>query len=195
MAGMFYSQQEAAEKLGVTEEEVKQLARDGKLREFRDGPNVMFKIDEVEGLAAGSGLGLDDFSGASEPAEGSDELDPILEMNTIDDLPGADEELSLPPGDTASNEAIDDIIFDDDLDLTPVPDATSEESPPPLASEEETVSVTPAEDAADEDLEIAVKRVSVMLEPLAIVVIGSVIGVVAIALLLPVFKMSTIAGG
>ena len=50
-------------------------------------------------------------------------------------------------------------------------------------------------DAADEDLEIAVKRVSVMLEPLAIVVIGSVIGVVAIALLLPVFKMSTIAGG
>ena len=50
-------------------------------------------------------------------------------------------------------------------------------------------------DAADEDLEIAVKRVSVMLEPLAIVVIGSVIGVVAIALLLPVFKMSTIAAG
>ena len=50
-------------------------------------------------------------------------------------------------------------------------------------------------DAADEDLEIAVKRVSVMLEPLAIIVIGSVIGVVAIALLLPVFKMSTIAGG
>ncbi|MDG2021294.1 MAG: type II secretion system F family protein [Phycisphaerales bacterium] len=50
-------------------------------------------------------------------------------------------------------------------------------------------------DAADEDLEVAVKRVSVMLEPLAIVVLGSVIGVVAIALLLPVFKMSTIAGG
>ncbi len=50
-------------------------------------------------------------------------------------------------------------------------------------------------DAADEDLEVAVKRVSVMLEPLAIVVLGSVIGIVAIALLLPVFKMSTIAGG
>ena len=50
-------------------------------------------------------------------------------------------------------------------------------------------------DAADEDLEVAVKRVSVMLEPLAIVVLGSVIGIVAIALLLPVFKRSTIAGG
>jgi type IV pilus assembly protein PilC len=50
-------------------------------------------------------------------------------------------------------------------------------------------------DAADEDLEVAVKRVSVMLEPLAIIVLGSVIGVVAIALLLPVFKMSTVVSG
>ena len=49
-------------------------------------------------------------------------------------------------------------------------------------------------DAADEDLDVAVKRVSVTLEPLAIIVLGGVIGVVAIALLLPVFKMSTIAG-
>ncbi len=49
-------------------------------------------------------------------------------------------------------------------------------------------------DAADEDLEVAVKRVSVTLEPLAIVVLGGVIGVVAIALLLPVFKMGSIAG-
>ena len=41
-------------------------------------------------------------------------------------------------------------------------------------------------DAADEDLETAVKRVGVLLEPLAILVLGSVIAVVAIALLLPV---------
>ncbi len=50
-------------------------------------------------------------------------------------------------------------------------------------------------DAADEDLEIAVKRVGVMLEPAAILILGSVIAVVAIALLLPVFKMSAVAGG
>ncbi len=49
-------------------------------------------------------------------------------------------------------------------------------------------------DAADEDLEVAVKRTSTLVEPLAIVVLGGVVGVVAIALLLPVFKMSSIAG-
>jgi excisionase family DNA binding protein len=45
---MFYSIQETAEKLGVTEDDVKQLARDGKLREFRDGENIMFKVEEVD---------------------------------------------------------------------------------------------------------------------------------------------------
>jgi len=52
MAGMFYSLQEAAEKLNKTEEEIKQLARDGKLREFRDGPNLLFKVEEVEALVS-----------------------------------------------------------------------------------------------------------------------------------------------
>lgn len=49
-------------------------------------------------------------------------------------------------------------------------------------------------DAADEDLEVAVKRVGVVLEPAAILILGSVIGVVAIALLLPVFKMGSAVG-
>lgn len=49
-------------------------------------------------------------------------------------------------------------------------------------------------DAADEDLEVAVKRVGVVLEPAAILVLGSVIGVVAIALLLPIFKMGSTMG-
>lgn len=50
MAGMFYSLKETAEKLGKTEDEVKQLAEDGKLREFRDGSNLLFKIEEVNAL-------------------------------------------------------------------------------------------------------------------------------------------------
>lgn len=49
-------------------------------------------------------------------------------------------------------------------------------------------------DQADENLEIAVKRTSTLVEPLAIIVLGSVVGVVAIALLLPIFKMSSLAG-
>ena len=50
MAGMFYSLQEAAEKLNKTEEEIKQFVQEGKLREFRDGPNLLFKVEEVEAL-------------------------------------------------------------------------------------------------------------------------------------------------
>jgi len=50
MAGMFYSLEEAVAKLNITEEQVRKLAREGKLREFRDGSNVLFKVDEVEAL-------------------------------------------------------------------------------------------------------------------------------------------------
>jgi hypothetical protein len=50
MAGMFYSLQEAAEKLNLNEEQLKEFVQEGKLREFRDGPNLLFKVDEVEAL-------------------------------------------------------------------------------------------------------------------------------------------------
>ncbi len=56
MAGMFYSLQEAAEKLNKTEEEVKQIVKEGSLREFRDGPNLLFKVEEVEALMSGAGI-------------------------------------------------------------------------------------------------------------------------------------------
>jgi excisionase family DNA binding protein len=55
---MFYSLKEAAKKLGKTEDQVKQLAKDGKLREFRDGSNLLFKIDEINALVTG-GIDLD----------------------------------------------------------------------------------------------------------------------------------------
>jgi excisionase family DNA binding protein len=50
MAGMFYSIKEVAEKLGKSEDEVRQLVKAGQLREFRDGPNLLFKVDEVSAL-------------------------------------------------------------------------------------------------------------------------------------------------
>jgi len=56
MAGMFYSLQEVAEKLNKTEEEIKQIVKKGKLREFRDGSNVLFKIDEIEALMSDTGV-------------------------------------------------------------------------------------------------------------------------------------------
>ena len=52
MAKMFYTLDEAKSALGKNEEEIKQLAREGRLREFRDGPRLMFKADQVETLRA-----------------------------------------------------------------------------------------------------------------------------------------------
>lgn len=50
MAKMFYTMEEAKTALGRTEDEIKTLTREGKLREFRDGPRLMFKADQVDAL-------------------------------------------------------------------------------------------------------------------------------------------------
>ena len=50
MAKMFYTMDETKTALGRSEDEIKQLTKDGRLREFRDGPRLMFKADQVESL-------------------------------------------------------------------------------------------------------------------------------------------------
>jgi hypothetical protein len=52
MAKMFYTIDETKTALGRNEEEIKQLTREGRLREFRDGPRLMYKADQVEQLKA-----------------------------------------------------------------------------------------------------------------------------------------------
>jgi len=59
MAKMFYTLEEAKGALGKSEDEIKQFAREGRLREFRDGPRLMFKADQVEQLRAELGAGGD----------------------------------------------------------------------------------------------------------------------------------------
>src|SRR3954469_15043826 len=64
MAKMFYTLDEAKAALAKSEEDIKQYAREGRLREFRDGPRLMFKADQVEQLkgelvGGSSGSGLD----------------------------------------------------------------------------------------------------------------------------------------
>jgi large-conductance mechanosensitive channel len=53
---MFYSLKEAAEKLNKTEEEIREIVRQGKLREFREGPNSLFKVDEIESLMSDTSI-------------------------------------------------------------------------------------------------------------------------------------------
>src|SRR2546423_14899387 len=57
MAKMFYTLDEAKTALGRNEEEIKQLSREGRLREFRDGPRLMFKADQVDALKSELGEG------------------------------------------------------------------------------------------------------------------------------------------
>lgn len=48
MAKMFYTLSEAMKILKRGEDDIKQFAREGRLREFRDGPRLMFKADQVD---------------------------------------------------------------------------------------------------------------------------------------------------
>jgi hypothetical protein len=67
MAKMFYTMEETQATLGRNEEDIKQLTREGRLREYRDGARLMYKADQVEalkgelgagGTAAGGGIDL-----------------------------------------------------------------------------------------------------------------------------------------
>src|SRR5437870_2071511 len=71
MAKMFYTMEETKASLGRNEEEIKQLAREGRLREFRDGPRLMFKADQVEQLKAELGGGGGDSINITPAESGS----------------------------------------------------------------------------------------------------------------------------
>ncbi len=84
MAKMFYSLEEAAQKLGVGEEQVKEMADSGDLQQFRDRDKLMFKRDQVDALAAEVGGGneladlgpvIDSFSQADEDTDAIPLLD------------------------------------------------------------------------------------------------------------------------
>ena len=51
MGKMYYTQEEAAERLGISPDDLNTYVRDSKLRVFQDGPKRMFRVDEVDGLA------------------------------------------------------------------------------------------------------------------------------------------------
>ena len=122
MAGMFYSLQEAAEKLNKPEEEVKELAKQGTLREFRDGSNLLFKVDEVEALV--SEIGAPAFKEGPAPPEEPVEPAPPIELEEPTEPVGI-EEPGLAP--------IPEQAFEPEQARTPEPPA----EPEPLAEEEE----------------------------------------------------------
>jgi hypothetical protein len=104
MAGMFYSIKEVSEKLGKSEDEVRQIVKSGRLREFRDGPNLLFKVDEVNSLLADTGF-AQAKKAVEKPAEPKSEeaqAEEILLAPESSELPekAADDELMLTDADT-----------------------------------------------------------------------------------------------
>lgn len=53
MAKMFYTLEEAAAKMGVTPDKVREMASSGQLSEFRDRDRLVFKVEQVDMLAGG----------------------------------------------------------------------------------------------------------------------------------------------
>jgi hypothetical protein len=107
MAKMFYTAEEAAKKLGVTEEELKKLVRDGSLREFRDAGKFNYKVEDVDALAPSSGGAGGSAAGASgtgevvlEPAEdsGIGLVSSGSDVLSLDEVDAADTAAGTRPG-------------------------------------------------------------------------------------------------
>jgi len=149
MAGMFYSLQEAAEKLNKTEEELKQIVKEGKLREFRDGPNLLFKVEEVEALMSDTGVM------PSEQVPEPEALEPeaaALETPEAEALePEAPEPEALEP-EALESEALE-------------PEALSLEAPSPETPESEAPALEDLEEEPLVPLEQAADSSEILLEP------------------------------
>lgn len=75
MAKMFYTLEEAAQKLNVTEAQIKEMAGSGKLQQFRDRDKLMFKREQIDAMSGGPSPGED--TGGPIPLANSGDTDAI----------------------------------------------------------------------------------------------------------------------
>lgn len=109
MAKLFYSAAEAAEKLGQTEDELKALVREGKLREFRDGDSFNYKVGDVDELVEDE----------TPPLELADEEPAVeLEPAVIELTGGSDVSPSANDGSSSGSDILLEPIEDSGIDLT-----------------------------------------------------------------------------
>ena len=145
---MFFSIKEVSEKLGKSEDEVRQIVKSGRLREFRDGPNLLFKVDEVNSLLSDTS-----FMAANKPSDmptpakseeaGADEI--LLAPETTESPEKGGEELQLTDADTQ--------IVDDGIKVLGDTDSLSKEgSDETFKGLDETPS-SPGKEASLEEIE------------------------------------------
>lgn len=127
MAKPFYSIDEVCQKLGKTESEIRDLVRDGALREFRDAGKVFFKAEDVDRLAGG---GAGD-SGEITLAAADDEIPSLTDASSGTSIiglqPVGEEEPEPKKEDTAVVSSSGIGVFDDDeLDIDADPMAATQ---------------------------------------------------------------------
>lgn len=69
MAKPFYTIDEVCQRLGKTQDEIRALVREGRLREFRDAGKIFFKAEDVDKLSRGSGPSSDSGEITLEPVD------------------------------------------------------------------------------------------------------------------------------
>ena len=128
MAKMFYTFEEAQARTGKSPQELQAMVDDGTLRVFRDGAKIMFKLEDVDKLAA------DDSSGEImelTAVDAKSESDTFT-LDTVAETHAAD---AAAPETALSSAGI--IEFDvDDLDFGEVADPSSKTQIAPSISEE-----------------------------------------------------------
>jgi excisionase family DNA binding protein len=150
MAGMFYSIKEASEKLGKSEDEVRDLVKRGRLREFRDGSNLLFKVDEVHALLSDtSSMGMEKpkEAPAEEKPKEKAEAEEIL---LAPDIPAkSSEEIALSDADTQIVEDGIKVLGETDSDTA----SALKEGDETFKGLEETAAGSPGKESSLEEIE------------------------------------------
>ncbi len=137
MAKAFYSMEEVAELLGKSPDEIKELVRDGSLREFRDAGKIFFKAEDVNKLTGGDEAASEDSGEiALEPAAAEPELPALADEGTsvigleaVDDEPTP--ERKSPDLDTVPTTSGIGVFDDDEIEIDADPMAETQITAPP----------------------------------------------------------------
>lgn len=135
MAKLFYTLQEAAQKLRKTQDEVMNMAKAGQLQELRDKDQVLFRrsaIDQIAGDTDGGDINLDglDLSNSGSSIQlGGSSVGGMEELRLDDDL-RLDDEPAVPQAPIAASGADDSMALDE---LTLADDEPAAAPPPPPA--------------------------------------------------------------
>lgn len=150
MATNFYTIDEVTAKLGMNADQIKGLVRDAKLREFRDGPKVHYKVAEVDKLAASLGAAAD--TDAASASGGSGEL--VLEPLDESPAAGSGSGTGIPMGAGDASGSGTGLLSLDDSDAA-ADEVTLEDSSLPEPGKDDTVITADGVSVFDEeDLEV-----------------------------------------